>query len=63
MLSILSTLSIFANIAHSTTGERQLSGDVCGVHWQKEDVPAHPKATPTKASVCSLREGRLGVGG
>lgn len=54
---------MFADISHSTTGERQLSGDVRGVHRQKEDVPAHPKATPPKACVCSLREGRLGVGG
>lgn len=38
------------------TGKRRLSRDVCGVYWQKEDVPPHAEAPPTQASF-GLRQG------
>lgn len=38
------------------TGKRRLSRDVCGVHWQKEDVPPHAEASPPQAAF-SVREG------
>lgn len=38
------------------TGKRRLSWDVCGVYWQKEDVPPNAEAPPTQASF-RLRQG------
>lgn len=59
LLLFCASWTLFNSLRLWATGERRLPGDLRGVHWSKEDVPAHTQAPPPKAGVRGVREDGL----